>query len=717
MIRFCLLLFVSLTGLVASGSPQSARALFDQAETAFTERDFTLAVQLAEEARSLLGSTNPRIEGLLAQAYFETDQPAEARIALDRLFQLVPEPDQAGVRQHYQHLVERIDEALERAQEAATRAERELNQRLADRDTEKRQHPPDRDAAVFAARLEDLTDVSALLAFQRAFPESEEGKQAAEKARAIAQRQELALREQFADTLAFAKESFLERGTENPLFAVPSEHGYRFLPVGNADAGIPRFYEDARQFSHGLAATQLDGKWGFINRSGEVQIPHAYDAVLQPFNGFVAQAITDEEPVFVNAEGREVPGLNRYEQISFLPGGVAEARTPDGERWLTDWQGEPLFDESGYRCIDFVQLGNSWRYAIGDADDRIGVVDADGHVLVPFHYEAIVLGDFGGDPRPVRIRLDHKWGTVDPSTGELLVEPRFDALLPFQHGMAAFLENGRWGFIDTHGNTLIPAQFDRVPFGGAASYGGGQLALLPDGGTQMTQGSVLARVLRDDHLLLVDPSGSVHSHEELISGDYGQEAALAAHEAANLFHYLVPPIDEATNPISIVGTWDFIVERAFEEPRILRKLLLHEFAWLRDQIHAPVSVFHYTRGSLRFHPDGRFELAQRLSAQLTGGPHEGGEVQFIHRQSGSYSLINNRILPITVTSHVEAANPAAEEALRFAPELRKQLTSLVPFEAEALEIIANGEQVRTLTDPEPGTSITLHRRDELLSQP
>ena len=40
---------------------------------------------------------------------------------------------------------------------------------------------------------------------------------------------------------------------------------------------IPIKYDYARDFSEGLAAVQLNGKWGFINKSGKIIIPSIYD--------------------------------------------------------------------------------------------------------------------------------------------------------------------------------------------------------------------------------------------------------------------------------------------------------------------------------------------------------------------------------------------------------------------------------------------------------
>ncbi|MCA9642309.1 MAG: WG repeat-containing protein [Polyangiaceae bacterium] len=43
--------------------------------------------------------------------------------------------------------------------------------------------------------------------------------------------------------------------------------------------------------------------------------------------------------------------------------------------------------------------------------------------------------------------------------GEWVIEPRFEAALPFHHGLAAVQLGGRWGYIDPQGNWVLEPQF------------------------------------------------------------------------------------------------------------------------------------------------------------------------------------------------------------------------------------------------------------------
>ncbi|WP_164879567.1 WG repeat-containing protein [Afifella aestuarii] len=53
---------------------------------------------------------------------------------------------------------------------------------------------------------------------------------------------------------------------------------------------------------------------------------------------------------------------------------------------------------------------------------------------------------------------DHKWGFVDRD-GKLAIPPKFDAVQPFAHGLAAARDGSHWGFIDTSGDWVIEPGF------------------------------------------------------------------------------------------------------------------------------------------------------------------------------------------------------------------------------------------------------------------
>lgn len=55
----------------------------------------------------------------------------------------------------------------------------------------------------------------------------------------------------------------------------------------------------------------------------------------------------------------------------------------------------------------------------------------------------------------------HAWGFLDQN-GRLAIDPIFEAVGDFRHGLAAVKWQGRWGFIDTRGRMAVRPQFDAV---------------------------------------------------------------------------------------------------------------------------------------------------------------------------------------------------------------------------------------------------------------
>ena len=67
---------------------------------------------------------------------------------------------------------------------------------------------------------------------------------------------------------------------------------------------IPILYSHANDFSEGLAAVCMHNKWGFINRTGNVVVPLKYDCVHDFKSGF-AQVFYNGKKLGINMRGEE----------------------------------------------------------------------------------------------------------------------------------------------------------------------------------------------------------------------------------------------------------------------------------------------------------------------------------------------------------------------------------------------------------------------------
>jgi len=71
------------------------------------------------------------------------------------------------------------------------------------------------------------------------------------------------------------------------------------------------------------------------------------------------------------------------------------------------------------------------------------------------HFELIRVFSEGMAP----VRIDGKWGYID-KTGNTVINPQFEEANAFHEDLAAVKQNGKWGYIDKTGNIAIKPIFD-----------------------------------------------------------------------------------------------------------------------------------------------------------------------------------------------------------------------------------------------------------------
>lgn len=161
-----------------------------------------------------------------------------------------------------------------------------------------------------------------------------------------------------------------------------------------------------------------DGRWGYIDRSGNLAIEPRFDRAW-PFSGGVA---------LVKEGG----------QFGYI--------RPDG----------------GY-AIE-VRFDDAWHFTDGIApvelDGKWGFVDTSGTVLpdtqIALSAESLVEATYDDDP----FELVHAGGQYGYEGGERSIAPRFEKAWRFSKGLARVKTNGKWGFINREGEFAIEPRFD-----------------------------------------------------------------------------------------------------------------------------------------------------------------------------------------------------------------------------------------------------------------
>jgi hypothetical protein len=152
-------------------------------------------------------------------------------------------------------------------------------------------------------------------------------------------------------------------------------------------------YEDARDFSYGLAAVKLDSKWGFIDTTGNVKIPFQFSSEPKPFTcgrSFVQGS--NGKWGIINTDGTLLVEP-KYNQVYPFNDGFAVVSEMDAQ-WNTgfsiiDTNCKVVKSYPKSNSTESVSLwsGFSEGSAVAMKASKKGLVDPKGTVIVPFKYK------------------------------------------------------------------------------------------------------------------------------------------------------------------------------------------------------------------------------------------------------------------------------------------------------------------------------------------
>ena len=103
-----------------------------------------------------------------------------------------------------------------------------------------------------------------------------------------------------------------------------------------------------------------------------------------------------------------------------------------------------------------------------DKTNRVGYIDKDGQLIIPFEFDAIETGE-GGDILDFNdfseglaaVSKNDKYGFID-TKGKVVIEPKYEWASSFSDGLAIVSVEGLYGAIDTQGKTVIPFEYQAL---------------------------------------------------------------------------------------------------------------------------------------------------------------------------------------------------------------------------------------------------------------
>lgn len=234
---------------------------------------------------------------------------------------------------------------------------------------------------------------------------------------------------------------------------------------------IPCQYDDAEDFSEGLAAVKQNGKWGYVDKTGKEVIAYKYDNA-RSFSEGLAAVYLDEKWGYIDKTGKEVVAYKYDNAQSFSEGLAAVGQTGKGAGFI-DKTGKEIVPCKYTEVRPFSEGLAAVREGTGYGI-KWGFVDKTGEVVIPvgkysYPYYALsfhegltaVNNDAYGPARDPNARN----GFIN-TAGELVIPYQYyevPEVKGFQNGFVAVgNENGKWGVADRTGKLTVPYQYNRI---------------------------------------------------------------------------------------------------------------------------------------------------------------------------------------------------------------------------------------------------------------
>jgi len=226
-------------------------------------------------------------------------------------------------------------------------------------------------------------------------------------------------------------------------------------------------YDSAQFFTSGLAAVEIKGKYGFINRLGEFEVKPKYDSIINGYGYDAALVSNNGKSYWINRQGKK---LKNHKGINLICGtGEMEAADPavhfdikKGKYYLKESefiQQQRLNPHANFSMVDFtfdevlefspesliVRKGNKFNIYI--PFDGVGLKEEWFDEIIPHYSLSSRTHIKQSAATTARVRKGNKWGVIS-YRGELFIEPEFITMKP-SVGIFYLVEYqpGHWGHI------------------------------------------------------------------------------------------------------------------------------------------------------------------------------------------------------------------------------------------------------------------------------
>lgn len=219
-------------------------------------------------------------------------------------------------------------------------------------------------------------------------------------------------------------------------------------------------FEDAYPFLDDLACVRITGKYGYINKSGEVVIQPAYDSSSFFLGGFSIQT-KGKLKGCIDTNGNVVIPFE-YEEIEFSNTPYFSVKK-EGKYGCINTDNEIVVDFISTQPVQVYSYAEKHVVAvIHGENDKQGFVDlVTGFIVEPIYD---FVSPWNNYENVVSTCLNSNYGFVNLET-QTIIEPIYSQNIYFIEGLSAASQDFKSGYIDSNGTYVIePIYEDALPF-------------------------------------------------------------------------------------------------------------------------------------------------------------------------------------------------------------------------------------------------------------
>ncbi|MCQ2218840.1 MAG: WG repeat-containing protein [Paludibacteraceae bacterium] len=420
-----------------------AQSLYFSAVDELDQNNYKAVLAKVAEISKLLGGTNPRLCYLAAKAQYAQHDYAATQAACKNYFASNPLQDPG-----YAEMKEMAEVAASEL-EAVARRQREDAEARRNAEAEKVRQEQE-EAAAFAKRMQESADRRAQDAELQKLRDEREASEykAAQTANTKSAYQDFIYKFPSGKLAAEAKAEMLRKWPSPTRTLKNNKYGY---VDKSGKMVIKAAYDNASEFSEGLARVGKGNRYGFINEEGKVVIPLNYVAASNFAYGYAIVKPDVNTAFFINKNG-DVLGNTSYKDAKSFSEGLA---------------------------------------AVQDQYYMYGFVDTKGNVVIDYQFNEVSWFKEGIAAVGKSEGGKMKYGYVDKE-GTMLTGFEFQEAKDFQNGVGRVKKDGKYGLVDKFGNPITTYEYDYI-----SDFGNDGLAIAKKAGFEVlldVEGRPWARV-------------------------------------------------------------------------------------------------------------------------------------------------------------------------------------------------------------------------------